>query len=631
MRINRICILVAWALVFSFFGADRSCFAAASASTGKDENGNTWSEYNITWAGVSTTDRHYVDSNGEPQKDLKKEFFPGDISFAGRVLSRTRVELGDGKSEETLVLAHYDKEGKLDGVSTLVIKTGDYLTPPSPGPQVGDRPRKIEVVVQRLEGREGSSMSGRYSNESGKMTGSECGVGNCFYGSMFSLEGARSYLQCLQKACAGNQPRELAETELVLPFFIETCRKNAAQFPGLKDVIGDAFRLKAQVQEKQGHYRDAANTIRESHAWNADPQNISMTVRLEDKKRAQADLAAKVLEGVKKIADLSRESSNLAREKASLVEALLKEKRVSPDSLRKLQEKLADLNRRIAGNDKEVAGAKSALAGLGWKMNPQDPGLLVLKDPQRGEITLNYAQTSDIRQQEEFLRYTGEERKTAEKAVSDGLVKLSQKSGIVWDGLEKQLEETLSLQNKILAVQNQLLGLFVGKNILERMNDLKAQLKTLLVRYHALFGEIQDTFMNAGTFNQLSQKEAGEFIKRFLKLWDADKLLEENQRKINNSVPVIGNISKFIRNKETRQTIIVVDDDDWVTFDGNLRPSSGIVTYVERAWAQGSGKAELGSGGDGEKPRPAQGTTRDYEPSDQSGQGESGSTLSDNY
>ena len=150
------------------------------------------------------------------------------------------------------------------------------------------------------------------------------------------------------------QQRNWAGAEAASKNFVKYLKNIESRCPSVARHHGAvAYDKLADVQGKQGKYNTAANTIREKNIWRPSPGNVDLVMKYERYDNDQRDYYRKSLDYHNKTISLRRKILGVAREKEKLVKELLKNKSVTKEQLKELQDQIKKLNATIADYRKD--------------------------------------------------------------------------------------------------------------------------------------------------------------------------------------------------------------------------------------------------------------------------------------
>ncbi len=296
------------------------------------------------------------------------------------------------------------------------------------------------------------------------------------------------------------------------------------------------YEKRAQAEAKQGKYNEAANTVRESHAWKADAGNIDKVMKFEKNDMDQRDYYNKTLEFYNKRMTLKQEILSMAQEKEKLVKALLKQKDVKKEELEKLRADLKAINEKIAAKREEVK-----------KVHEQ-----YQKDVEgyrKDGIVFNTNQSTLLQEKARKLQTVNDQIQQAQNNAQKGLLEIVEKYKVGWDGLEERLVKMQDVQNKIMDLHKKMLALLdkkpFGDAERKELEALKAELEKLMLEHDKLMTEIENAFMDAKVFNKLTIDQQ----KKYMEIFDA----------IRKTQTVIAETAKLIE-KKMKEVLFVFGD-----------------------------------------------------------------------
>ncbi len=314
-----------------------------------------------------------------------------------------------------------------------------------------------------------------------------------------------------------------AQVEAETQRFIVWLKQFEAKYPRLESFISTAYGQRSTAEAKQGKYLEAANTVRESHAWKPNPANVDLAMKYTMNHMAQSEYYAKTMEFHNKRIELKRQILALVREKDALVQALLKAKDITKDQLEKLQTQLKALSEKVAALRKEQKDLHEAF----------------LKDTEKfrkDEIVFTAAQSLQIRVKAEAAEKLRDTIAKVEERVAKGLLTITEKYKWSWDGLEELLGKMKDLQVKIMDLQKQMLAIMEKKPLSEAdkkvMLELKAQLDKLLAEQDKVMADLEKAFMDTKTFNKLSPDQQAKYLEMFKTIREAATVIGETTKKI---------------------------------------------------------------------------------------------------
>jgi hypothetical protein len=291
----------------------------------------------------------------------------------------------------------------------------------------------------------------------------------------------------------------------------------------MDDFIVRNYDSRAVCQEKKGEYDDAANTVRTSNAWKANPQNISRVMDLVKKDGQQRDYFAKKNEFLSTKISLRQKVLELAKEKERLVKEFLKKnpKDVTKEALEKLQTTLRDLNKRIADVNKEIQAVATK-----FQESIKEYAGIVFTEKQRSKLDAKSKTLANLNQV----------ISTAQGNAQKGLTQIVEKYKWGWNGLEETLTKMQKLQDNIMGLHQKILEL-MNKNPLtdadkKALLDYKASLDKLMKEHAEVMAELEKGFMDAKVFAQLTPDQQQKYFKIFEVIRQAANAIQATNKKI---------------------------------------------------------------------------------------------------
>lgn len=314
-----------------------------------------------------------------------------------------------------------------------------------------------------------------------------------------------------------------AQVEAETQKFISWLKKYDQNYPRLESFIATAYNQKATAEAKQGKYNEAANTIRESHAWKPNPGNIDKVMKYEQNDAAQREYYAKALEFQNKRIELKRQILNLVQQKEKLVNELLKAKDVTKEQLEKLQASLKELSAKVAALRKEQSEVHATYVKDTEKFRKDG----ILFNARQSAVINAKAQTAA-----KLVTAIGQ----VETRVAKGLLTITEKYKWSWSGLEELLGKMKDLQVKIMDLQKQMLGIMDKKPLSEadkkKLLELKEQLDKLLEEQNKVMADLEKAFMDTKTFNKLTADQQAKYLEMFKTIREAENVIEKTTAKI---------------------------------------------------------------------------------------------------
>ncbi|MBF0500947.1 MAG: hypothetical protein HQM09_12490 [Candidatus Riflebacteria bacterium] len=311
---------------------------------------------------------------------------------------------------------------------------------------------------------------------------------------------------------AGNNARV---TQLA-PYFINYAR----QFGNNKDErILAAYDIEATANEHLGLYNAAANNIREKNAWAPNPTNVLKVMDYQRKDLDQRDYFNKTLDFNNQCVAAKTALLDMARAKETIVNGYLNKQDLSQADIASMQAQLQVINASMTAKTAEVASLTAQFAAL-----PQPT--IILNSDQNAQISEKVRQAASLQEQVN----------TVEKNVGEGIVKVSEKYQYSWPGLEEKLNQMKAVQTNIMDLQGQMLAI-MAKNPLSdadkaQLNALKEKLNGIMADHDKLIGDIENSFMDAKTFNKLSPDAQRKYLDIFKVIKDAQTAISATNVKI---------------------------------------------------------------------------------------------------
>jgi hypothetical protein len=274
----------------------------------------------------------------------------------------------------------------------------------------------------------------------------------------------------------------------------------------------EAFALKAEAQANQGKYLEAAQTVRDQHAYRPDPKNVERTLEYHRLHDAQ-----------KKIFDLEMQAANdrlKARQKAlemsqaldSLLKEMQAEKSMTPEKMKEYQARFKKLHEGIK--------AQLTLA-IDYKYPPDLP-----------PVVLSKSQNEALKKIRDAMADVEKKVESSLKNAEQSLLEIVKKFELTWTGLESQLKQLVDLQARISKLQEAMNRILAGDLTAAAIKELlamKAELDKLMKEHEGLFNKIVDGFMNADAFMKLKPEEQKRFLELLVQVMGArQKILETN-------------------------------------------------------------------------------------------------------
>jgi len=314
------------------------------------------------------------------------------------------------------------------------------------------------------------------------------------------------------------------------------------------------YEKRSQAEAKQGKYNEAANTVRESHAWKADSGNVDKVMKFERNDMDQRDYYNKTLEFYNKRLTLKQEILTLAQEKEKLVKDMLQKKDVKKADLEKMQADIKAINEKIAAKREEVK-----------KVHEQ-----YQKDVdgyRKDGLVFNSNQSTLLQEKARKIQNVNDKIQTTQNNVQKGLLEIVEKYKVSWEGLEERLVKMQDVQNKIMDLHKKILALLdkkpFGEAERKELEALKADLDKLMLEHEKLMTEIENAFMDTKTFNKLTIDQQ----KKYMDIFDA----------IRKTQTVIAETAKLIE-KKMKEVLFVYGD---LTGDGKVDKAD-----LEKMWRE---------------------------------------------